>query len=981
MTLLRFDLDRRRAAVAPGGPLAALADSLAADLMPLMERFRTGGALPIPDRKARLTRIGGRCPEHGTLLTFDPWSPHRHRCERCGREYEGQEHDDAWATHAHLWTVERAVHAAALWLLRGDPDHAVLAMGILRELVARYPRYPNSDNVLGPSRPFFSTYLESIWLLNACHALALLEHDEAADDAPADLARLGREVRRGLLAPSSALIAGFPEGLSNRQAWNEVAILSSIKLLGDDAAFERRLDAEDGLLDIFERGLLEDGTWYEGENYHLFAHRAHWYGVELLRAHADDDVSPLEDTLDARYTRGFVAPFLGMLPDDTLPSRRDSQYAVSIRQWRIAEHLELGHAHGADPQVAGLLARLYDGSGDGTAARDERARSTADAERNAIAGRLDRASLSWRALLMAREEAPPPALWSPRSAVLPVQGIATLRRDGGRTYVALEGGHTGGLHGHPDRLALTFQQDGHRWLQDPGTGSYVERALHWYRSTLAHHAPLVDRRSQRPRPATLLAHEDRGGAGWISKRVVDAAPGVTMERTVVVCDGYLVDVLRWEATDGVGHEITLPIAAETRGVSIAGAAEDPTRWPTVDLPGAGGLEDGFEFLVGARGRALPAGAGFEFESPGATAFGATEEPRRFARAQYAASHDATIAVAAAPGVPGGARSARCLLQTRAPSGTVVGVWFWPAVERDGATTDTASSRATALAPADPERLATVRTSDGTSATHGFAPHGWHVALAAGGATSSIDLEWLPPAVVMAEAVENDTAEPTDEAEVPIDFEVPYVDMVDAPVGDIIDGALLLPLGEHHYDRTELAWRDAGEPTATLQLACTDTELVADLDVETGPVVAPAAGEENPLDNERAAVNADGVQWYVRHPDRTEWAAAGLVVPAPGAGGEAHQAYVLAGHPAVAPRVEWESGPRGWRMRLSWALDLLPVADDGCLSFDLIVNERPPERERRRGQLVLSGGGHFTFLRGDRHRPEAALLLALPQPGM
>ena len=31
------------------------------------------------------------------------------------------------------------------------------------------------DNVLGPSRPFFSTYLESIWLLQLCVALDMLE--------------------------------------------------------------------------------------------------------------------------------------------------------------------------------------------------------------------------------------------------------------------------------------------------------------------------------------------------------------------------------------------------------------------------------------------------------------------------------------------------------------------------------------------------------------------------------------------------------------------------------------------------------------------------------------------------------------------------------------------------------------------------------------------------------------------------------------
>ena len=66
--------------------------------------------------------------------------------------------------------------------LRGDSRHRHLAMRILTELAGRYESWPNRDNVLGPSRPFFSTYLESIWLLSLCHAIALLEqapHDDA----------------------------------------------------------------------------------------------------------------------------------------------------------------------------------------------------------------------------------------------------------------------------------------------------------------------------------------------------------------------------------------------------------------------------------------------------------------------------------------------------------------------------------------------------------------------------------------------------------------------------------------------------------------------------------------------------------------------------------------------------------------------------------------------------------------------------------
>ncbi|HET9012705.1 MAG TPA: hypothetical protein VFN38_12860, partial [Gemmatimonadaceae bacterium] len=43
------------------------------------------------------------------------------------------------------------------------------------------------------------------------------------------------------------------------------------------------------------------------------------------------------------------------------------------------------------------------------------------------------------------------------------------------------------------------------------------------------------------------------------------------------------------------------------------------------------------------------------------------------------------------------------------------------------------------------------------------------------------------------------------------------------------------------------------------------------------------------------------------------------------------------------------------------------------ALDVVVNETAPGRERRRGQLVLSGGaGDFVYLRGDRHSMDRAL---------
>ena len=260
-------IEQRRALA--NGPLAPLADSLAADL----DRLLPDEDVFVPREKARMTRRGGRCERDGSFLEFDPRSPFRHRCPMCGTEYKGDEHYRWWIMGYQLWLAERAVHAAALWRVRTNGRHRALAEAILLKLAAAYLEYPNQDNVLGPGRVFFSTYLESIWSLQLSLAVSLLEGGGASTVAG--------PVRERILAPSSELVASYDEGLSNRQVWNAAALGAAGLLLDKSDLVDRALHSTDRLL---REGMLADGTWYEGENYHLFAHRGLWHLVQLATA-------------------------------------------------------------------------------------------------------------------------------------------------------------------------------------------------------------------------------------------------------------------------------------------------------------------------------------------------------------------------------------------------------------------------------------------------------------------------------------------------------------------------------------------------------------------------------------------------------------------------------------------------------------------------------------------------------------------------
>ena len=892
---------RRRAAA---GPLAPLAASLASDLRPVI-----AADLHLPADKARLSRAGGRCPTDGTTLDFDPFSPRAHRCPSCGRVYDDDAHYRSWITWYQLWLAERSVHAAVLHLLTGEPGCGAFADRVLAECAERYLAYPNRDNVLGPTRPFFSTYLESIWLLQIAVALDLRE---TSGDAPA---ALGPAVRDRVLMPSASLVASFDEGSSNRQVWNDAALLAAGRLLDDRHLVDRALHSGSGLVTQLERGLLSDGTWYEGDNYHQFAHRGLWYGVALAEA-AGREVPP---ALLARYASGFGAPFASALPDFTFPARRDSQYAVSLRQWRFAEMAELGLARGESETLVGALQELYETPH--PRSDTGRARSSAEAERNAPPTSLTRADLGWRSLLFARETLPALHPAPRRSLLLEGQGLAIFRREAGSVYAALDYGASGGGHGHPDRLNVLLSRGATRWLDDPGTGSYVDPSLHWYRSTLAHCAPLVDGRSQQRTEGTLRAHDERGGAGWVDAEA-RIAPGVVARRVLVVMPDYHVDRLEWRAERDVTLDLPLHADGELEGIE---------GWRGAPLEGGSGLEDGFEHVTdadcavhAAQRSVLRARRGGE----SADVFLLGDPAVEWWRAE-------------GPGPPGNARRRFHLARQRGACGRLTAVWSWA-----GAVADVRCEREAIV----------VRLRDGSRHEHREQVEGWGVSLYAGGAATSIHLDGRRVAPATGSATVGTTLSPALPAVVPR-----------GRTGERAR-ALHFRLGREHYRRSEATWEEAGAPAALVALWAEEDRLRVDVTVASSALLFAPADAANEMDNEHPDVNGDGVQLYLASDAHLYgWR---LVPEAGGAAVRVGEVRGMGG--GTAPTARWRRAGTGYVVEC--ALELPPSAlAEMPFGLDVVVNETAPGRERRRGQLVLSGArGEFVYLRGDRQPADRAL---------
>lgn len=899
MTLLLSDarFSRRKSFARVGlAPLAPLASSLAADLERVIAH-----PLYVPETKAMLSREGGRCAKDGTMLDFDPFSPRSHRCPTCGTAYTGELHDRFWDYWYQLWLAERAVHGALLGALDVLPRGVEFACRVLDAYCDLYPRYPNVDNALGPSQPFFSTYLESIWLLQLCVAADLLSREATAK---ATIDRL----RDSVIEPSAALIASYDEGMSNRQVWNNAALMAAFRLLGRDEQAEAVVWTASGLVTHLSNALLPDGTWYEGENYHLFAHRGLWYSMQMCES-AGFDVPP---EFVARYDRGFVTPFLTSLPDLTFPSRRDSQYAVPFRQWRFAEMCELGLARRPDRVLAGMLARLYSGD---TPRRDTgRWKSSAEAERNLPASSLTRADLGWKSLLLANEDVSASESGALGSVLLEAQGIGVLRRDNDRVYIGLDYGLSGGGHGHPDRLNLLLMNGDRRILDDMGTGSYVDPSLHWYRSTLAHNAPLLDGRSQPRVDGELTAFEDRGGAGWISASAPIAADAGAV-RTVVAMPDYLLDEVSWSAPSP--RTFDLPIHTDA---SVVRGGE-PGKG---SLNGSDALEDGFRFLKNVvHVSAVPASTTLQLHADDAELW-------------IAADTSIDIWRATSYGPPGSAEKPFLVLRAKAATGCIRSVWSWKG-----------SVRSAELFPKPVVMTAEARHE------HSSVDHGWQVAIHVGAAKSTIDLQGLVKGAADDSHVHRVSSEWRRERP-------------SREVTLLRNATHRVILEEDAYRRSEESWQEAGEPRAVVVFANRGGgTLGISVDVEAARTFVPP-GTANRLDNEHADINGAGVQLYLATDEKT----AGYVI-VPIEGSKELQVRPIDGWGANVPvQGTWTATKHGFR------IDLQAPVGVGQVLVDVIVNEKPAGRERRRGQLVMSGGGDFAYLRGDRHDASRLIPLVL-----
>lgn len=868
----------------------------------------------IPRLKGMLTADGGVCPVDGAPLQFDPWSPAVHRCSRCGAEARGERHDQRWAWHQHLWLAERIAEAATFGVLTGDADATAWAVGKLEEYGERYFEAPNRDNVLGPSHLFSSTYLESIWLTHYLTAAYLLREAELLQEPAIDaVSRVTEE--------AANLIGEFDEKLSNRQTWHNAALTAAAVWFGDEELAGRAIVAPAGLLGHLVDGFGPDGMWYEGENYHLFALRgllvgARWArlaGAELFAEAAGSD----------RLIAALRAPILTALPDGTFPARKDSRFGVSLAQPMYLELWEAGLALMPEDQVAavadisGWLAQRYADPAPPPQVFDSYLHEAGEA----VPATRSRAHLSsWMLLTMVPELPLSDPANRTLSVLLPEQGLAVLR--GADHYASLECGQYGGGHGHPDRLHLSLYAKGVHWLADPGTGTYVARDLFWYRSTLAHNAPRLDGRSQGLDDARCEAFDQGERWGWMRGSVGK------LVRTVVVGADHLLDVVEYNGEEA--RLLELPWHPHSRlGTLTEG------KWEPAMLDAE--LVDGAE-------RFLPAAAESAIRFRAVPDEGPAQDGLELI---FATGGDLIRAIG--PGRPGsGERKTFLLRRQEGRYVRLVSLIRW-----GGSPVITLKADGSDIV---------VETETGRI-VHRATPEGWEVEE--GGKRHSLKgmrrtllrrLELTPTG--------------------PMSGFIPPTATAPHIVRPALDGTLhgfsldhQLDLDhEDQYRRSEMPYAGLEEFSARGYLGWDDGHLFLGVEVLcTDPVFPSATAIPLRLDNEPDLIHADGIQVYLKRgmAPAEGW----LVVPDPDSDAVRISAVSDGASDPAGVEGKWARTEEGYTISLALPQRDWPPVPTEAVGFDLLVNRMEPDRRRRSGQLVWTGGAGWVYLRGDRQSPE------------
>lgn len=455
------------------------------------------------------------CPEHGVPLTWREKSPTEHLCPMGNHIVTGEKFDQQWrierTNRCHRQNQTALGQLGMAYAFCGDERYATRAREILIGYTEKFPNYPyhSGRGELTPEgvgmRLSHQPLSEAGWLADISRGYDLVASSPCFSEAD-------HRAVRDLLAEDVKVSLHSDEGLSNRQAHHNLAVVSVGLILGDEFLIRRALGS---LRYQLKYAVLGDGLWWEcSPGYHFYA-------IRTLREVAETfQRVGISATSDPKLRAAYDAPLKFLWPDGTFPAVNDSHLTTKLPP---SDYEMLYHLY-RDPIYAGILKRL------------------GDRRRRSLDFLLHGDDLDADAPL-------PEHSWNFFHA-----GMTILKSPSGEGDLSavMDYGQAVAGHGHADKLNLILFADGKLLVPDIGTRSYFSPVYRfWDRQTLSHNTVVVDEHSQRHERGRMALCDTGSPVQAMQATANDAYPCLNQTRTCFVTPRYVVDLFRLaeDATD------------------------------------------------------------------------------------------------------------------------------------------------------------------------------------------------------------------------------------------------------------------------------------------------------------------------------------------------------------------------------------------------------------------------------------------------
>ena len=349
------------------------------------------------------------CPDTGSALVFHP--PDQHVCPDTGKVFKGYPYDQGVFQMRADFLEKAALTEALAYRLTGERAYAEKGALILKLYADKYLTYPMHDNNGKESqfgaRVYSQTLDEAIWLIDLSWTYDLLR------DTDQFTAAERTHIERDLLYASAMTVTRANMGpTDNIQSWILGAETAVGYAIDDNALVEKAINGPKGFRSQMKE-FVNDGFWIEGAwGYQFYALRPLEY-MALMCSKAGVNLWQQEPNLGAM----LASPLGVMFPNGTLPAFNDSHEVDLFEQ---AYLYEPAYAALKNPDFAAIDEHVN---------RDNR-----------------------YAFLFGVPSIDGASLPTPKSAVFPDAGYATLRAPVGDLTAIMKFGPHGGGHGHFDKL-------------------------------------------------------------------------------------------------------------------------------------------------------------------------------------------------------------------------------------------------------------------------------------------------------------------------------------------------------------------------------------------------------------------------------------------------------------------------------------------------------------------------------------------------